>query len=68
MELARLVVDQRAELFECLVVVGSAGVLKFVNRFRVELVQFPAASPLILTAFDERFLRFRTFRESLLVP
>src|SRR6185295_2731799 len=67
MKLARLVVYQRAELFECVVVVGAAGMLKFMNRLRVELVQLSVTSPLILTAFAKRLLRFRPFGESLRV-
>jgi hypothetical protein len=68
MEPSRLVVYQSAELFKCFVTVRTASVLKFMNRLRVELVEFSFVPPLVLTTLAKRLLMVMVIRKSLFVP
>src|SRR6185437_8403763 len=67
-QMFRLIVDELRVFLENLVVVGSAGVLKLVDRLRVEQVIFALAAILVVPADVESVPVVAAARKCLQVP
>src|SRR5215471_259904 len=67
-QVARLVVDQLAILFEQPVIISAAGMLELMNRFGIKEVVFPVAPPLVESSFIQPMSGSAPARKSALVP